>query len=96
MNQSPPTSQTVGDMLEEVMDLTTGFGVAFLPALLLAMPCIVLIAVPLVVLALPFALLGALVAGPYLLIRRLRQRRPPTAAPVMRPRQATASGAPQP
>jgi hypothetical protein len=83
-------------MLDEVIDLSTGFGVAFMPALLLAMPCIVLVVVPMLVLALPFALLGALLAGPYLLIRRLRQRRPPTAAPLMRPRQAAMSGGPRP
>jgi hypothetical protein len=65
-------------MLEEVIDLSTGFGVAFLPALLLAIPCIILVVVPtailLLALALPLALIGAVLAAPILLVRRLRRR----------------------
>ncbi len=65
-------------MLEELIDLTTGFGVAFMPALLLAMPgivlCVVLPAILLLALAAPLAVIGAVIAGPFLLARRLRRR----------------------
>jgi hypothetical protein len=67
-------------MLEELMDLSAGFGVAFLPALLLAVPGIILIVVPTIILllalALPLAVIGAVIAvPPYLLARWLRRRR---------------------
>jgi hypothetical protein len=73
-------------MLEELMDLTAGFGVAFLPALLLAVPGIILVVVPtailLLALALPLAVIGAVIGvPPYLLARWLRRRRRPTASP---------------
>jgi hypothetical protein len=69
MTQSPPTSQrqTFGEMLLELVDLSTGFGVALMPALLLAMPGIILFvvlpAILLLALAAPLAVLGALIAG---------------------------------
>jgi len=83
-------------MLEELIDLTAGFGVAFMPALLLAMPgivlCVVLPAILLLALAAPLAVIGALIAGPFLLARRLRRRprrpdRPPAghAGSALRP-----------
>jgi membrane protein implicated in regulation of membrane protease activity len=66
-------------MLEELIDLSTGFGVAFMPALLLAVPGIILFvvlpAILLLAVALPFAVIGALLAAPFLLARRLRRRR---------------------
>ncbi len=67
-------------MLEELIDLSTGFGVALLPVLLLAVPGIVLVVVPpailLLALALPLAVIGAVLAGPpYLVARWLRRRR---------------------
>jgi hypothetical protein len=82
MKHTPPTPEpsqsTSGEMLEELIDLTTGFGVAFMPALLLAMPgivlCVVLPAILLVALAAPLAVIGAVIAGPFLLARRLRRR----------------------
>ena len=91
MKQTPPTAttrhdartpqpadSTFGEMLEEVIDLSTGFGVALMPALLLAMPgivlCVVLPAILLLALAAPMALIGAVIAGPFLLARRLRRR----------------------
>lgn len=65
-------------MLEEVIDLSAGFGVALMPVLLLAMPgivlCVVLPAILLLALALPLAVIGAVIAGPFLLVRRLRRR----------------------
>jgi hypothetical protein len=84
MTDTPPT-QTFGEMLEELIDLSVGFGVAFLPALLLAIPCIVLVVVPVAILLLPLAVIGALLAGPPYLIARLlrRRRRPPTSRPVV-------------
>jgi hypothetical protein len=58
-------------MLEEVMDLSTGLGVALMPVLLLAVPGIVLFvllpAILLLVLAAPFLAIGALIAA----LRRL-------------------------
>ena len=76
-------------MLEEVIDLSTGFGVAMMPVLLLAMPgivlCVVLPAILLLALAAPLAVLGALIAGPFLLARRLRRRpRRPDRPPASR------------
>jgi len=79
-------------MLEEVIDLSTGFGVAMMPVLLLAMPgivlCVVLPAILLLALAAPLAVIGAVIAGPFLLARRLRGRPrrsdSPPAAPALR------------
>jgi hypothetical protein len=62
-------------MVEEVVDLTSGFFVALMPALLLALPCILLVVEPLVVLAAPLAIAGAIVAPPYLLLRSVRRRK---------------------
>jgi hypothetical protein len=96
MKQTHPTSTkptprddahpTVGDMLEELMDLGAGVGVALLPALLLAVPGIILFVVLpgilLLALALPLAAIVAVIAAPpYLLARWLRRRRRPTASP---------------
>ena len=74
-------------MVEEVIDLTTGLGVALLPLLVLAVPSVVLFvllpALLLLALALPFVLIGALLAAPWLLARWLRRRRttsPPAGA----------------
>jgi hypothetical protein len=82
-----PTPSTFGEMLEELIDLSAGFGVALLPALLLAVPGIILFvvlpAILLLALAAPLALIGAVIAGPpYLLARWLRRRRRTTPAPV--------------
>jgi hypothetical protein len=77
-------------MLEELMDLAAGFGVALLPALLLAIPGIILFVVLPALLLLPFAVVGALLAAPpYLIARWLRRRRgrtptPPARVPALR------------
>jgi hypothetical protein len=75
MTPTLPTS-TFREMLEEVIDLSVGFGVAFLPALLLAIPGIILFVVLpgllLLALALPLAVLAV---PPYLLARWLAKRR---------------------
>jgi Flp pilus assembly protein TadB len=73
-------------MLEEVIDLTVGLGVALLPLLVLSVPAIVLFvvlpAILLLALAAPQALIGAVIAvPPYLVARRLRRRRRRTANP---------------
>jgi len=79
MKTTPPTSDlTLGEMLEEVMNLGVGLGVGLLPLLLLAVPGIILFVVlPAIVLLAPVVLLaaaGALIAGPpYLLVRGLRR-----------------------
>jgi membrane protein implicated in regulation of membrane protease activity len=73
-------------MLEELIDLSAGFGVALLPVLLLAVPGIILFvvlpAILLLALAVPLAVIGAVIAAPpYLLARWLRRRRRRSAAP---------------
>jgi Flp pilus assembly protein TadB len=81
-----PPHPTFGEMLEEVIDLTVGLGVALLPLLVLSVPAIVLFvvlpAILLLALAAPLALIGAVIAvPPYLVARRLRRRRRRTANP---------------
>jgi hypothetical protein len=81
-----PTRPTLGEMLEELIDLSVGFGVALLPVLLLAVPGIILFvvlpAILLLALAAPLAVIGAVIAvPPYLLARWLRRRRHRTAKP---------------
>jgi hypothetical protein len=83
-------------MLEELIDLSAGFGVALLPVLVLAVPGIILFVVLpgilLLALAAPLAAIGAVIAmPPYLLARWLRRRRRRTASP-----RATLSGGPVP
>jgi hypothetical protein len=80
----PQTSRpTIGALLEELINVSTGLGVALLPLLVLAVPAIILfIALPAILLlavAAPLALLGAVIAvPPYLLARwQRRRRRPP-------------------
>ena len=91
MKPTPPTSPTFGEMLEELMDLSAGLGVALLPALLLAIPGIILFVVLPALVLLPLALIAAaLAAPPYLLARWLRRRRgrtptPPARLPALRP-----------
>ena len=73
---TPPTARA---MLEEVLDLGGGLVVALLPLFVLSVPGIVLFvllpAVLLAAVAVPLALIGALVAGPpYLLFRRFAAR----------------------
>jgi hypothetical protein len=73
-------------MLEEVIDLSAGLGVALLPVLLLSVPGIILFvvlpAILLLALAAPLAVLGAVIAAPpYLVARWLRRRRRRTARP---------------
>jgi membrane protein implicated in regulation of membrane protease activity len=73
-------------MLEELIDLSAGLGVALLPVLLLAVPGIILFvvlpAILLLALAAPLAAIGAVIAAPpYLLARWLRRRRRRNAPP---------------
>jgi hypothetical protein len=100
MTHTPPTSTTAtprddartpqpptfGEMLEELIDLGTGLGVALMPLLVLAVPGIILFfvlpAILLLALAAPLAAIGAVIAvPPYLLARLLRRRRSRTAKP---------------
>jgi hypothetical protein len=66
-------------MLEELIDLSAGLGVALMPLLLLAMPGIILFvvlpAILLLAVAVPLAVIGAVVAGPPYLVARWRRRR---------------------
>ena len=82
-----PSRVTFGDMLEELIDLSAGLGVALMPVLLLAVPGIILFvvlpAILLLALAAPLAAIGAVItAPPYLLARWLRRRRRRTASPT--------------
>jgi Flp pilus assembly protein TadB len=82
-----PTRPTLGEMLEELIDLTAGVGVTLLPLLLLAVPAIILFvvlpALLLLALAAPLAVIGAMIAAPpYLVARWLRRRRRRTAKPA--------------
>jgi hypothetical protein len=76
---SQPPRPTFGEMLTEVIDLSAGVAVVFLPLLVLSVPAIVLFvllpAILLAALAAPLAALGAVIAAPFLLARRLRRRR---------------------
>ena len=60
---------SAGEMLAEVLDLVTGFGILALPMIILALPALILL-LPLAVLAIPLAILAA----PFLLILSLRRR----------------------
>ena len=93
-------------MLEELIDLSAGVGVALLPALLLAVPGIILFVVlPAILLLVPMAalaLIAAVIAGPpYLLARWLRRRRqrraasPPAGLGDSAPRPVTTSRRPR-
>lgn len=68
-------STTFGEMLEEIVDLSTGAGAALMPLLLLSMPGIVLFvvlpAILLLALAVPLVLAGAVIAAPFLLATHL-------------------------
>ena len=75
-----PPRPTFGEMVGEVIDLSAGVAVVLLPVLTLSVPAIVLFvvlpAVLLLALALPLAVIGAVIAAPpYLLTRWLRRRR---------------------
>jgi hypothetical protein len=62
-------------MLEELVDLSAGLGVMLLPALILAVPGIILFIVLPGLLLLPLAIVAAiLIAPPYLLLRWFRRR----------------------
>ena len=77
MTHTPqPPRPTSGEMLGEVIDLSAGLGVAVLPLLVLSVPAIVLFvvlpAVLLLAVAVPLAVIGAVIAAPpYLLARRV-------------------------
>ena len=74
-------------MLEELIDLSAGVGVALLPVLLLSVPGIILFvvlpAILLLALAAPLAAIAAVIAAPpYLVARWLRRRRGRTESPA--------------
>lgn len=70
---------TIVGMLEEVLDLSAGLGILLLPLLITAVPGVLLmLLVPAVLLlaaaAVPVAIVGAILAPPYLLVRSVRRR----------------------
>jgi len=77
MNHTPP-SQSVGEMLEELIDLATGLVVFALPLLLLSIPGIVLfVLLPAILLLAVLLPLAVVAVPPVLLVRWLRGRRRP-------------------
>ena len=71
---------TPGQIIGEVLDLSAGLTVMLLPLVTIALPgVILLLVVPVALLALagaiPVALVGALLAPPYLMVRAIRRRR---------------------
>jgi Flp pilus assembly protein TadB len=87
-----PPASTFGAMLEELIDLSTGLGVMLLPLLLLSVPAIVLFvvlpAILLLALALPVAVIGAVIAVPPYLALRLLRRSGKSRMPGLRPARA--------
>jgi len=86
-------------MLEELIDLSAGLGVALLPLLLLTVPGIILFVVLpgilLLAVAVPLAAIGAVIAAPFLLARRLRRHvRPRPPSPQTRATPRSGRGAP--
>jgi ribose/xylose/arabinose/galactoside ABC-type transport system permease subunit len=76
-----PTDKTPLEMVEEGIDLSVGAVTALMPALLLAMPGLVLLLpliIPLVLGAMIAGLVGAVAAAPYLLVRAVRRGRVPS------------------
>ena len=70
------TTPTPLEMVEQVVDLSVGGVAALMPALLLAMPGVVLLllaVIPLVAGAVVVGLVGAIAAAPYLLFRAVRR-----------------------
>jgi Flp pilus assembly protein TadB len=88
MSEAPSDRPTLLQMLEEVVDLSVGLGVLLLPSLILAVPGIILFvvlpAVLLLAAAAPVAIVAALVASPYMLVRSVRRRRRPRAVTEVR------------
>ena len=82
----PSGTRTIGQVIEEVADLSAGAAAVFLPFFIPAVPAIALVAVPVIAVGAVLAVAGALVAlplvAPYLLLRTIRGRR---AARVRRP-----------
>jgi Flp pilus assembly protein TadB len=71
---------TLLEMLEEVTDLSAGLNVMLMPALLLAVPGIILFVVLpgilLLAVAIPLGVIAAAIMGPpYLVVRAVRRRR---------------------
>jgi ribose/xylose/arabinose/galactoside ABC-type transport system permease subunit len=76
-----PTEQTPLEMIEDVVDLSVGAVTALMPALLLAIPGVVLLLpllIPLVAGALIMGIVGAIAAVPFLLVRAVRRSRVPS------------------
>ena len=77
---SPPSQPTPVEMLEEVVDLTTGLTAALLPLFIITAPGVILLlilpaALLVAAVAVPVALGAALLAPPFLLVRAVRRRR---------------------
>ena len=69
-----PASQSLREMADDVLDLLVGGGAVLMPAFLLAVPCIVLLVVPVLLAGAVFAVVGAILLGPpYLLFRGARR-----------------------
>ncbi len=74
------TAPSGGELAEYAVSATTGLGILILALAPLAIPFLVLTAVfvlPLLLIPLALGLIGAIVAAPFLLVRRLRRRHRP-------------------
>jgi hypothetical protein len=69
---------TIFRLFEDLADLSAGAVAVLLPLFILAVPCVVLVVVPLIVAGAAGAVVGALLALPFvpvfLLVRALRRR----------------------
>ena len=74
-----PDRPSTTDMLWETLDLGAGLGIVMLPLFILSLPGLILFFIApavalLAVAAIPVALLAALIAPPYLVVRAVRRR----------------------
>ena len=79
MTNHEPATPSLGDMIDDVLNLVTGGITALLPAVLLGVPAIALLVAPLLLVGVVLAAIGAVLAlvaaPPVLLVRSLRRRR---------------------
>jgi Flp pilus assembly protein TadB len=79
-NPGHAVQPTIGEMREQLVDLSAGLGIVMLPLFLIAIPGAILFlilpaALLLVAAAVPAVVVAALAGPPYLLVRAVRRRR---------------------
>jgi hypothetical protein len=83
MHRERGDAPTPGQVIGEILDLTSGLTVMLLPLVTIALPGVILLlllpaALLLLAGAIPIVLVGALLAPPYLVVRWLNARRSST------------------